>query len=125
MVAKATSAPPEDDGILRIGGTVEEPKYDVLFRLGGKDCRGLANPPASMMLGYMDQARKRGTNTAISWLLEEILDGPAYEALTTDPGLSRRDWQAVCDLVLGLLFGSGDAGAVPKARRSGTRRTGG
>ncbi len=124
MTAKATTERAEDDGILRIGDTAEEPKYDVLFRLAGAECKGLANPPASLMLRYIDTQRKRGQNVAISWLVEEMLDADAYAALTTAPNLGRGEWQQVCDLLLGILFGTAE-GAVPKPRRSGSRRTGG
>ena len=104
MTAKATNAP-EDDGILRIGDTAETPKRDVLFRIRGKGYKGLTNPDSSMLFRYLDIQRKRGSDTALSWLLEEILDQDAYTAITTDRNLSRPDFNAVCDLVRGLLFG--------------------
>jgi hypothetical protein len=116
VTAQATNEPPapEDDGILRIGDTPEEPKWDVLFSLRGQECKGLANPPASLMLRYVNTLRKRGANVAISWLLEEMLTPEACEALE-DPAVSRPDFRKVTDLLLGLLFG----GDVPKSRQSG------
>ena len=91
MTAKATNEPREDDGILVIGETAEEPKYDVLFRLRGKEYKGLANPAGSLMLQYIGLPRKRGTNAALSWLLEEMLTPDAYKAVTEDPAISRAD----------------------------------
>ena len=116
MTAKGTNAPGEDDGILRIGDTPEEPKYDTLFRLRGKPYEGLVNPPASLLFRYLDTQRKRGADSALSWLLEEMLKADAYTALMTDGALSRADFDKVCDLMRGLLFGRE---TVPKSRRSG------
>jgi len=120
MTAKATNKAGQDDsddGVLRIGDTPEEPKYDALFRLHGKPYEGLVNPPASLMLRYMDTLRKRGSNVAVSWLLEQMLKADAYAVLTTDPAVSRAEWQQVCDLVLGLVFGKPDP--LPKSSRNG------
>lgn len=122
MTAKATSAPPDDDGILRIGETVEEPKYDVLFRVRGKDYQGIVNPNGSLLFAYLDVQRKRGSDTALSWLLEKMLKPDAYRAVTTDESLTRADFDAVCDLVKGLLFGR-ETGPKPPARSQ--RRTSG
>lgn len=123
MTAKATTTGRDgDDGILRIGETAEEPKLDVLFRLGGTEYEGLANPPASVLFRYMDIFRKRGADPALSWLLEEILSADAYQVLMSDKRLSRADFDKVCDLVRGLVFGRE---TVPKSPRSGSRRTAG
>lgn len=117
MTAKATTGP-ADDGILRIGDSAEEPKHDVLFRVRGKEYQGLTNPPASLLFRYLDVQRKRGTDTALSWLLEEVLDADAYAAITTNPSLTRSDFDQVCELVRGLLFGrdSGPKSAPGKRR---------
>jgi hypothetical protein len=122
VTAKATTETAADDGVLRIGEGAEEPKRDVLFRLGGKEYQGLTNPPASVLFRYMDLLRKRGADVATSWLLEEILDGDAYTVLTTSETLSRPDFRKVCDLVRTVVFGTD---AVPKSPSSGSRRTGG
>jgi hypothetical protein len=117
VTAKATNEPAgEDDGILVIGETPEEPKYDVLFRLHGKDYEGLTNPPGSLMMQYIGLLRNRGANVAISWLLEKMFTPEAYKALTEDPAVSRPDSRKVNDLVLGLVFGGAD---IPKSRRTG------
>lgn len=119
MTAKATNKTDqvgqEDDGILRIGEQAEEPKRDVLFRISGTEYEGLTNPPASLMLRYIDLLRKRGANVALSWLLEEMLAPEAYKALTEDLAVSRADFRKVTNLVLGLLFGAD----VPKSPRNG------
>lgn len=122
MTAKATAGEPEDDGILRIGDTAEEPKYDVLFRLGGKEYQGLTNPSGALLFRYLDLQRKRGADHALSWLLEEMLTADAYTAVTTDVQLSRDDFNKVCDLVRSLLFGRD---AAPKSPASKRRRTSG
>jgi hypothetical protein len=113
---KAAKANRDDDGVLVIGETVEEPKHDVLFRLRGKEYEGLTNPPGSLMLAYIGLLRKRGANVALSWLLEEMLTPEAYKAVTEDAAVSRADFRQVTDLVLGLLFGTE---TVPKSRRNG------
>jgi hypothetical protein len=118
MTAKATSKNDRtedgDDGILRIGEQPEEPKFDVLFTVHGTGHRGLVNPPAALMLKYIDLVRKRGANVALSWLLEEMLDAEAYKALTEDQAVSRPEFRKVTDLILGLLFGTD----VPKSPRN-------
>jgi hypothetical protein len=117
VTAKATNEPAsEDDGILVIGDTPEEPKYDVLFRLRGKDYEGLTNPSGSLMMEYIGLLRKRGANVAISWLLEEMLTPEAYKALTGDRSVSRTDSRKVNDMLLGLMFGGAD---IPKSQRNG------
>lgn len=121
MTAKATSAPP-DDGILRIGESAEEPKYDVLFRIRGKDYEGVVNPSGSLLFKYLDVQRKRGSDMALSWLLETMLKPDAYQAVTTDESLTRADFDAVCDLVKGLVFGR-ETGPKPPDRSQ--RRTSG
>ena len=115
MTAKATSAP-ADDGILRIGETAEEPRYDVLFRIRGKEYQGIVNPNGGLLFKYLDIQRKRGSDMALSWLLEKVLKADAYEAVTTDESLSRPDFDAVCELVRGLVFGR-ETGPKPPGRR--------
>lgn len=121
MTAQATSAP-SDDGILRIGETAEEPKHDVLFRIRGKDYEGIVNPSGSLLFKYLDVQRKRGTDMALSWLLEKMLSADAYLAVTTDESLTRADFDAVCELVRGLMFGR-ETGPKPPGRSQ--RRTSG
>ena len=117
VTAKATSAP-ADDGILRIGETAEEPKYDVLFRIRGQEYQGITNPSGSLLFKYLDVQRKRGTDMALSWLLEKMLKADAYLAVTTDESLTRADFDAVCELVRGLVFGrETGTGPKPPARR--------
>lgn len=126
MTAKGTTRPPdddEDDGILRIGETAEEPKHDVLFRIRGEGYEGRVNPPASLLFRYLNLQRARGADIALDWALEEILTPAAYKALMTDEHLSRPDFDAVCDLVRGIIFGRK---TVPKSRRgTGPSRSGG
>jgi hypothetical protein len=107
MTATATgkSRREDDNDILTIGEAPEEPKYDVLFRLGGTEYQGLTNPSGSLMMQYIGLLRKRGANVALSWLLEEMLTPEAYKVLTEDPGVSRADSRKVNDLVLSLVFG--------------------
>jgi hypothetical protein len=108
MTAKATNEPAgePDDGILTIGEAPEEPKYDVLFRLRGKEFQGITNPSGSLMMQYIGLLRKRGANVALSWLLEKMLTPEAYQAVTEDESISRGDSRKVNDLILGLVFGS-------------------
>lgn len=108
MTAKATNEPASepDDGVLVIGEASEEPKYDVLFRMRGKEYQGLTNPSGSLMMAYISLLRKRGANVALSWLLEEMLTAEAYTALTEDRAITRADSRKVNDLVLGLVFGT-------------------
>jgi len=107
VTAKATTKPDDpEDGILTIGESPEEPKYDVLFRVRGTEYQGLTNPPGSLMMQYIGLLRKRGANVALSWLLEEMLAPEAYKALTEDRAISRADSRKVNDLVLGLVFGT-------------------
>ena len=117
MTAKATTAT-EDDGILRIGESAEEPKYDVLFRIRGKEYEGIANPSGKVLFRYLDVQRKRGSDIALSWLLEEILDAAAYEAVTTDDSVSRDDFDKVTELVRGLVFGRERNPKTPGRRRT-------
>jgi hypothetical protein len=121
VTAKATSAP-ADDGILRIGETAEEPRYDVLFRIRGKDYQGVVNPNGGLLFKYLDIQRKRGSDPALSWLLEKMLKPDAYLAVTTDEALTRADFDAVTELVRGLLFGR-ETGPKPPTRSQ--RRTSG
>ena len=122
MTAKAVNRAPdaEDDGILRIGDTPEEPKYDVLFRLKGKPYEGLVNPDGSVLVRYLDTQRKRGADMALSWLLEKILKPDAYTALMSG-GVSRPEFDEVCELVRKITFGRE---TIPKSP-SGQRRTSG
>lgn len=109
MTAKATNNPAPDeagDGILTIGESAEVPKYDVLFRLHGKEYEGLTNPSGSLMMQYIGLLRRRGANVALSWLAEEMLAPEAYKALTEDRAISRPDSRKVNDLILSLVFGS-------------------
>jgi hypothetical protein len=121
VTAKATTGP-ADDGILRIGETAEEPKYDVLFRIRGKACEGMINPSGSVLFAFLDVQRKRGADTALSWLLEKMLKPDAYRAVTTDESLTRADFDAVCDLVRNLVFGRDSS---PKPPAGSRRRTSG
>lgn len=121
MTAKATTGDSsEDDGILRIGESAEEPKYDVLFRIRGKEYQGIANPNGSMLFAYLNVQRKRGSDMALSWLLEKMLRPDAYTAVITDESLSRTDFDKVTELVRGILFGtaSGPKPQGPSRRRS-------
>jgi hypothetical protein len=123
VTAKATnSADDGDDGVLRIGESAEEPKYDVLFRIRGKEYQGIANPSGALLFKYLDIQRNRGTDTALSWLLEKMLAADAYTAITTDDSLSRTDFNKVCDLVRGLVFGREKG---PKPQGPNQRRTAG
>ena len=122
MTAKATTSPSEDDGILRIGESAEEPKYDVLFRIRGKEYEGLTNPSGSLLFAYLDVQRKRGGDAALSWLLEKVLKPDAYQAVLTDESVSRPDFDAVCEIARRLLFGR-DSSPKPPARSQ--RRTSG
>lgn len=112
---KQDPAPPDDadDGILRIGESGEEPKYDTLFKIDGRPYKGLVNPPGSAFHGYLDVLRKRGPNVALSWLLERLLDPEAYAALLESPKVTDADFKAVTDLCVGLITGRKTA---PKAR---------
>jgi hypothetical protein len=121
VTAKAITGP-ADDGILRIGESAEEPKYDVLFRIRGREYEGIANPSGALLFRYLDVQRKRGSDIALSWLLEEVLSADAYTAVTTDPSLSRPDFDQVCNLVRGLVFGR-ESGPKPPGRNQ--RRTAG
>jgi hypothetical protein len=123
VTAKATNAGDgEDDGVLRIGENAEEPKYDVLFRIRGKEYQGITNPSGGLLFKYLDIQRKRNADTALSWLLEKILHPDAYAAITDDDSLDRADFDKVCDLVRGLVFGR-ERG--PKTQGPNQRRTAG
>lgn len=129
MVAKARPRPrpqrdeePDedeyDDGILRLGEDDEEkPRYEVLFRLDGKEWEAVANPSASLMLRYLDRLRKWGPNPAISWLLEELVGTEGYEALLTSPKVTQKDFAAVSRAAVRIVMGDGETGA-PKSRTS-------
>lgn len=95
---KAAPGPDEDDGILRIGEEAAERRYEPLIRIGGKPHKVLANPPGSLMAEYLHQLRRGGANLALSWLLEEMLDPAAYQALRTDPKVSDDDLRKVMRL---------------------------
>jgi hypothetical protein len=123
VTAKATTSLPEDDdGILRIGESAEEPKYDVLFRIRGKEYQGLTNPSGSLLFAYLDIQRKRGGDAALSWLLEKVLRPDAYAAVLTDESVSRADFDAVCEIARRLLFGRDSSPKPPSRDR---RRTSG
>ena len=68
----------------------EEPRYDTLFRCGGKSYQVLTNPPASLMPAYFEKMRREGVNVAASWALEEMTSPEAYQVLTSDPRVTRR-----------------------------------
>ncbi len=124
---RARAVPDDDgdlaDGVIRIGDEPEEPRYEELFRLRGQPYEVLANPPASMMLKYFDQVRKRGANAAFSWALEQMVGADAYKALLEDDAVTRADFQQVIDLILGILLGNPET--LPKSRATGSRRSGG
>jgi hypothetical protein len=103
----------DDDGILRIGESAEEPKYDTLFKIDGKPYTALVNPPGNVFHKYIDTIRKRGPNFALSWLLERMLAPEAYAALMDSPKVTDADITAVTDLCTGLITGRTVA---PKAR---------
>lgn len=113
--------PPDDDeawdgeGILTIGEDPDEPKRDVLFRLDGKEYEVCINPPASLMLRYMDRVRKWGPTAAISWLLEELVGGEGYEALLASPKVSQKDFGRISDAAVRIVMGRA---AAPKSRTS-------
>ena len=107
-----------DDGILRIGeDDPEEPRYEVMFRLDGKEYEAVINPPTSLMLRYLDRLRKWGPNPAISWLIEEMVGAEGYEALLTSPKTSSQDFAAVSRAAIRAVMGDGETGA-PKSRTS-------
>jgi hypothetical protein len=112
---RPVSPPAEDftNGIIRLGDEPEDPRYEVLFTLRGKPCEVRVNPPASLLLNYLEMQRKRGSNLAFSWVLEEMVGEEAYKALLEDDVVSRADFQQVIDLVLGIVLGSPDA--LPKS----------
>ena len=116
-----TEEPDEDEydnGILRIGeDEPEEPRYEVMFRLDGKEYEAVINPPTSLMLRYLDRLRKWGPNPAISWLIEEMVGAEGYEALLTSPKTSSKDFAAVSRAAIRAVMGDGDTGA-PKSRTS-------
>jgi hypothetical protein len=124
VTAKGTTRLPEDedDGILCIGEGAEEPKHDVLFRVRGTGYEGLLNPPSSVLFRYLNLQRTRGADVALDWALEEILSPAAYKVLMEDEHLGRPDFDAVCDLVRGIIFGRK---TVPKSRSRGPSRTSG
>lgn len=110
------AAPPVEeftDGIIRIGDEPEDPRYEVLFRLHGKPYEVLVNPPASLLLRYLDLQRKRGANPAFSWALEQMAGEEAYKALLEDDAVTRADFQQIIDLIMGILLGSPDT--LPKS----------
>jgi hypothetical protein len=114
------------DGILDFSDATEEPRYGVLFRLDGVEYDVLENPPASMMLGYFDRARRMGGNVAFSWILAQMLTTEAYQVVTTSPKISRANLEAIGEAVMKILMGNNDQGqTVPKSRTNGSRRTSG
>ena len=116
------------DGIIRFGDEPEEPRYDTLFRCGGKSYQVLTNPPASLMLAYFDKMRREGVNVAASWALEEMTSPEAYQVLTSDPRVTREGFRQVIRAVMRILLGDEDENAVPKSsngQRNGRRRSGG
>jgi hypothetical protein len=112
-----------DDGVLRIGESAEEPKYEVLFRVRGKEYEGRTNPPGSVLFRYLDIQRKRSSDTAMSWLVEKILKPDAYAAITEDESVSRPDFDRVCEIMRNLLFGR-DSSPKPPASLSQRRTSG-
>lgn len=104
----------EDDGILRLGESAEEPKYDTLFKIDGKPYTALVNPPGSVFRKYIDTIRKHGPNVALSWLTERLLSPEAYTALLESPKVSEADSRAVTDLCISILTGKRDG--TPKAK---------
>ncbi len=104
------------DSVLRFGDEPEEPRYEELFKIRGTPYKVLVNPSGSMMLKYFDLFRKRGSNPAFSWALEQMLSDGGYEALLSDDAVSKDDFRQVADLVLGILLGNPET--LPKSRKS-------
>jgi hypothetical protein len=113
-----------DDGIISFGDEPEEPKYDTLFRLGGKEYPVLLNPPASMMIDYFARYRELGPNLAFSWALEQMVGADAFAALRTDRRVSRDGFRQVIDAVMRILLGLEDGAGGPKPSSNGRRRNG-
>jgi hypothetical protein len=105
--------PPENDGILRIGESAEEPKYDVLFKIDGKPYKGLMNPPGSVLHKYILTIRRSGPNAALSWLYERMLAPDAHAALMDSEKVSDTDFDEITKLCIGLINGRPVA---PKAK---------
>jgi hypothetical protein len=130
MTAQATrkaasrAADEPDDGIIRFSDEPEEPKYDTLFRLGGKEYQVLLNPPASLMLSYFDRVREEGPNLAIAWALSRMVGEDGYSILKTDPRVTREGFRQVVDAAMDILLGNEGGARGPKPSSSRRRKSG-
>lgn len=106
-----------DDGLLRIGEAPEEPKFEPLFRLGGKSYDVLVNPSGSLLADYLHRLRNLGANLALSWLMEEMLSPDAYAAIRANRKVSDSELRQVMRLCAQIVTGT----AAPKSPAAASR----
>lgn len=115
--------PPADDNdsLLRIGENPEEPKYEPLFRLGGKAYAVLVNPSGSLKADYLHRLRSQGANLALSQLMEEMLSPDAYTAIRENRKVSDDDLRQVMRVCAQIVTGTAAPKSPTGANRSATR----
>lgn len=118
----AADMPADDgDGLLRIGENPEEPKYEPLFRLGGKAYAVLVNPSGSLKADYLHRLRSQGANLALSQLMEEMLSPDAYTAIRENRKVSDDDLRQVMRVCAQIVTGTAAPKSPTGANRSATR----
>lgn len=114
---KSSSTDPDDGGVLRIGDTPEEPRYEPLIEVGGKPCDVLANPPATLLFGYLERQREQGSNAAFSWLLKKMTTPESHRLITENEAVKRTEVRDISSLVLRVLLGPPDV-SLPKSSKT-------
>lgn len=79
------------------------------FTVDGRVFSVPAEVPAQVAIRYMDHCRKKGENWGLSWLLEKVLGGPAYEAVL-ELDLEDEELIAIAKIVQSKVLGN----TVPK-----------
>lgn len=118
------AAPPaagDDDGLLTIGEEpAEEPRYELLFRLGTKRHSALVNPDGSLLTEYLHRGRYLGVLMAQNWLLERMLSPDAYLAIRTG-NVSDSDLRKVIAALVQIVTGTPAPKSPTPGSRSGRR----